>query len=76
MLKTTVFCKDFQPWEKPKYSSSEKVDIFLTYVSRRQSVADTSLTFCTNVSGRWTNGKAFTVLFPRLFVKIASDYGC
>ena len=25
---------------------------------------------------KWLNGKAFTVLIPRLFVKIFSDYGC
>ena len=72
MLKIALFTKTSSP-EKILNSSSENED--MTCVWYRQSVADTSLAFRANVSGHWINGKAFTVLISRLFVKIVSDYG-
>ena len=49
---------------------------FFTCVWYRQSAADTSLAFRAIRSGWWMNGKTFTILDPRSFVRIFSDNGC
>ena len=50
----------------------KKYDIF-SRVWYRQSATDMSLAFRATRSGWWMKGKAFTILNPRLFVKIFSD---
>ena len=42
----------------------------------RQSAADTSRAFRATRSGWRMNGKASTILNPRSFMAIFSDYGC
>ena len=49
---------------------------FFTCLRYRQSAADTSLAFRVTLSGWWMNGKAFTILNPRLFAEMFSEYGC
>ena len=42
----------------------------------RKSAADTSLAFRATQSGWWMNSEACTILNPRSFAAIFSDYGC
>ena len=49
---------------------------FSTSVWYRLSAADTSLAFRATRLGRRMNGDAFTILNPRSFVGIFTDYGC
>ena len=55
-------------------TTHEKISYFFMYAWYHQSAANMSLAFCTTWSGWWMNGEAFTVLNPRLFVGIFSDY--
>ena len=62
--------------EKSRNNTREKIRYFFTCVWYRQSAADTSLAFRAIRSGWWMNGKTFTILDPRSFVRIFSDNGC
>ena len=70
------FIKGFFSPEKSRNNTREKIRYFFTCVWYRQSAADTSHAFRATRSGWWMSGKAFTILNPRSFVRIFSDYFC
>ena len=55
--------------EKSLNNTREKIRYLFTCVWHRQSASDTSLAFRATRSGYWMNGKAFTILNPRSFVR-------
>ena len=71
-----LFYKGISSPEKSCNNTREKIRYFFTCVWYRQSAADTSHAFRATRSGWWMNGKAFTILNPRSFVRIFSDYFC
>ena len=71
-----LFYRGISSPEKSCNNTREKIRYFFTCVWYRQSAADTSHAFRATRSGWWMNGKAFTILNPRSFVRIFSDYFC
>ena len=71
-----LFYKRISSPEKSRNNTREKIRYFFTCVWYCQSAADTSHAFRATRSGWWMNGKAFTILNPRWFFRIFSDYFC
>ena len=70
------FTRGFPALRKAVNNTLGKISYLFTCVWYCQSAADTSLAFRATRSGWWMNSKAFTILNPRFFVGMCSDYGC
>ena len=73
--KLRCYKRIFSPEESLK-QHTWKNKIFFTCIRYPQSADDTSLAFRATRSGWWTKRKAITILNPRLFVGLCSDYSC